>query len=60
MGYLLTLAIGVMTIGSEYRHKTVTSRSSPPPERVQVMGAKVVALLVIGAMYAVFSWSARS
>mgnify|MGYP003482237354 CR=1 FL=1 len=28
VGYLLTLSIGVMTIGSEYRHKTITvSRS---------------------------------
>jgi len=55
VGYLLTLAIGVMTIGSEYRHKTVTSTFLSNPKRVQVMGAKVVALLVIGAMYAVLS-----
>ena len=55
VGYLLTLAIGVMTIGSEYRHKTVTSTFLANPKRVQVMGAKVVALLVIGAMYAVLS-----
>src|SRR3954451_3786938 len=25
VGYLLTLAIGVMTIGSEYRHQTITA-----------------------------------
>ena len=55
VGYLLTLAIGVMTIGSEYRHKTVTSTFLAIPKRVQVMGAKVVSLLVIGAMYAVLS-----
>ena len=55
VGYLLTLAIGVMTIGAEYRHKTVTSTFLATPKRVQVMAAKVVSLLVIGAMYAVLS-----
>jgi hypothetical protein len=55
VGYLLTLAIGVMTIGAEYRHTTVTSTFLANPKRVQVMGAKVVALLIIGAMYAVLS-----
>jgi ABC-2 type transport system permease protein len=54
-GYLLTLAIGVMTIGSEYRHKTVTSTFLAVPRRVRVMGAKVVSLLLIGAGYGVLS-----
>ncbi len=54
-GYLLTLAIGVMTIGSEYRHKTVTSTFLAVPRRVRVMGAKVVSLLIIGAGYGVLS-----
>jgi len=53
--YLLTLAIGVMTIGSEYRHKTITSTFLSTPKRLEVMGAKVVSLLVIGAMYGVLS-----
>ncbi len=55
VAYLLTLAIGVMTIGSEYRHKTITSTFLTNPHRVQVMGAKVVALLGIGAFYGVVS-----
>ncbi len=55
VGYLLTLAIGVMTIGSEYRHKTITSTFLSTPKRVVVMGAKVVSLLVVGAMYGVIS-----
>ncbi len=54
-GYLLTLAIGVMTIGSEYRHKTVTSTFLAVPRRVRVMLAKVVSLLLIGAAYGVLS-----
>jgi len=50
-GYLLTLAVGVMTIGSEYRHKTITSTFLSTPRRVRVMLAKVVALLVVGVFY---------
>lgn len=55
VAYLLTLAIGVMTIGSEYRHKTITSTFLAIPRRVTVMAAKVVALLGIGAFYGVVS-----
>ena len=55
VAYLLTLAIGVMTIGSEYRHKTITSTFLTNPRRVQVMGAKIVSLLGIGAFYGVVS-----
>jgi ABC-type transport system involved in multi-copper enzyme maturation permease subunit len=55
VGYLLTLAIGVMTIGSEYRHKTITATFLGTPRRGRVMGAKVVALLVIGAFYGLLS-----
>jgi len=54
-GYLLTLAIGIMTIGSEYRHKTVTSTFLAIPRRTRVMVAKVVSLLIIGAGYGVLS-----
>jgi ABC-type transport system involved in multi-copper enzyme maturation permease subunit len=50
-GYLLTLVIGIMQIGSEYRHKTITSTLLAVPRRGQMMVAKVVALLVIGAVY---------
>ena len=55
VGYLLTLAIGVMTIGSEYRHKTITATFLGTPRRGRVMGAKVLALLVLGAFYGVLS-----
>lgn len=53
--YLLTLAIGVLTIGAEYRHKTITSTFLATPHRVRVMLAKIVSLLVIGAGYGVLS-----
>ena len=53
--YLLTLSIGVMQIGSEYRHKTITSTFLATPKRTVVMGAKVISLLFIGAFYGVIS-----
>jgi len=55
VGYLLTLTIGVMQIGGEYRHKTISSTFLGVPKRARVMGAKVVALLGIGALYGLVS-----
>jgi ABC-2 type transport system permease protein len=51
VAYLMTLAIGVMAIGAEYRHKTITSTFLATPRRVRVMVAKVVSLLGSGAFY---------
>ena len=53
LAYLLTLVVGVMAIGSEYRHKTITSTFLSTPKRVRVMLAKVTSLLGIGAFYGV-------
>lgn len=55
VGYLLMLTIGIMQIGSEYRHKTITSTFLSTPQRVRAMGAKIVALLGIGAIYGLIS-----
>ena len=55
IGYLLLLTVGVMQIGSEYRHHTVTGTFLAVPRRTTAMLAKVVALLVIGAFYGVIS-----
>jgi ABC-2 type transport system permease protein len=49
--YLLTLAVGVLSIGSEYRHMTITTTFLATPRRVRVMVAKVTSLLGIGAFY---------
>jgi ABC-2 type transport system permease protein len=51
VAYLLTLVVGVMSIGSEYRHKTITSTFLSTPKRIRVMVAKVISLLGIGAFY---------
>jgi len=51
LAYLLTLVVGVMSIGSEYRHMTITSTFLATPKRVRVMVAKVTSLLGIGVFY---------
>jgi hypothetical protein len=51
IAYLLTLTVGVMSIGSEYRHMTITSTFLSTPKRVRVMVAKIVSLLGIGVFY---------
>jgi ABC-2 type transport system permease protein len=51
IAYLLTLTVGVMAIGSEYRHMTITSTFLSTPKRVRVMVAKIISLLGIGAFY---------
>jgi ABC-type transport system involved in multi-copper enzyme maturation permease subunit len=55
VGYLLTLSIGVLMVGSEYRHQTITSTFLAIPRRATVMAAKTVALLAIGAFYGLLS-----
>lgn len=55
VGYLLLLTIGVMQIGSEYRHKTITSTFLSTPRRIRALGAKVLALVVIGIGYGLIS-----
>ena len=55
VGYLLMLVIGVVQIGAEYRHKTISGTFLATPDRVRVMGAKVLALIVIGGGYGVLS-----
>lgn len=51
LGYLLLLVIGILTIGMEYRHKTITSALLATPSRVGLIGAKIVALLIFGVLY---------
>jgi ABC-2 type transport system permease protein len=55
VGYLLMLVIGVIQIGAEYRHRTITSTFLSQPHRPRVMLAKVLALVLVGAGYGVLS-----
>lgn len=52
-GYVLLMVIGIMTIGSEYRHQTITGTLLAVPRRATMVFAKVIALLVFGAFYGV-------
>lgn len=53
IGYLLALVIGVLNIGGEFRHKTLSGTFLATPVRSKVIAAKVVALIVIAAGNAV-------
>ncbi|MBM6405261.1 ABC transporter permease [Phycicoccus sp. CSK15P-2] len=55
VSYLLLLTIGILTIGGEFRHKTITATFLATPNRLRAMSAKVVALVVIGVFYGVLS-----
>ncbi len=55
VGYLLLLTIGVIQVGAEYRHKTISGTFLATPHRSRAMIAKVIALLGIGAGYGVLS-----
>lgn len=55
IGYLLMLTIGVIQIGAEYRHSTITTTFLAVPRRSRAMLAKVVALLAIGLGYGLLS-----
>lgn len=47
MGYLLALVLGVLSMGTEFRHKTVSSTFLAGPRRIQVVLAKVIGLAVV-------------
>lgn len=53
MTTLFPLALGVLLITSEYRHKTITATFLATPNRWVVLAAKSAAVAVIGAVYAV-------
>ena len=55
VGYLLMLVIGVVQIGSEYRHRTITGTFLTQPRRPRVMLGKVLALVLVAAAYGLLS-----
>lgn len=55
VGYLLMLTIGVIQIGAEYRHSTITTTFLSVPRRAVAMLAKVVTLLGVGTGYGLVS-----
>lgn len=52
MGYLLTFVMGIIAIGGEYRHKTLTATLLAAPRRGQLILAKVIGVAIISAVVA--------
>lgn len=53
MTILFPLALGVILITSEYRHKTISATFLSTPSRWTVLFSKMVAVAVVGVVYAV-------
>ncbi|AXH96142.1 ABC transporter permease subunit [Ornithinimicrobium avium] len=47
VGYLLSLVLGILSMGTEYRHKTLTATFLASPRRGRVITSKVVALTLV-------------
>lgn len=55
VAYVLLLTIGVLQIGSEYRHKTITATFLATPRRLQALFAKGIALVGIAVVNGLLS-----
>jgi hypothetical protein len=53
VGYVFPLLIGTLMVTTEYRHKTLTPTFLATPKRGLVLGAKVIAGIGIGVLFAV-------
>ncbi|QFG67805.1 ABC transporter permease subunit [Ornithinimicrobium pratense] len=52
MGYLLTFVMGIIVIGGEYRHKTLTATLLAAPRRGSLILAKVAAVAITSSVIA--------
>lgn len=50
-GYLIALALGIITMSGEYRHQTITATVLASPRRHRIVLAKLGALTVFGVGY---------
>lgn len=52
---ILVLVVGIMAMGGEYRHKTLTSTYLATPRRMTVLGGKAISLVAYGLLYGALS-----
>ncbi|MCU1688901.1 MAG: hypothetical protein JWN61_2207 [Pseudonocardiales bacterium] len=50
--YIFVLVLGILGITAEFRHQTITPTLLATPSRAAVVGSKLIAYLLIGAVYA--------
>jgi ABC-2 type transport system permease protein len=53
IGYLIALALGIITMSGEYRHQTITAAVLSSPRRLRIVLAKLAALTVAGVGYGI-------
>ncbi|TFD49852.1 ABC transporter permease [Cryobacterium frigoriphilum] len=58
VGYVFPVLIGALATTGEFRHQTLTPTFLASPRRGQVLGAKVIALFVVGAVFGVVALAA--
>lgn len=52
-GYVFPVTIGALSVTGEYRHRTITPTYLADPDRVRVLGAKLLAALPVGLAFGV-------
>lgn len=52
---ILAMVVGIMAMGTEYRHKTMAITYLAAPQRLRVISAKAIALLIFGLGYGVIN-----
>jgi hypothetical protein len=52
---VLAMVVGIVTIGTEYRHRTLASGFLATPRRFRLLGAKASSLLIFGLLYGLAS-----
>lgn len=53
IGYVFPLILGTLAVTGEFRHQTLTPTFLATPKRGLVLGAKLITMAVIGALYGV-------
>lgn len=58
IGYVFPVLLGAFAVTGEFRHQTLTPTFLTTPRRGIVLSAKVVSMLLVGALFGVIAWVA--